>query len=499
MFLAATRTRRSSGELASSGINRTNLVNTVKRILILICQTADDLKASHTDVSCKHRFFIFWLLLVSILIFLAFSGRSEDLAAIKSDQQELQLRNRNGNRLNLENWADLDAPKATYSEGRAVLNGRFCNAAVALTDERSTDQMSIRRAPLDQGEYPIYLQTVETIVSGEIAQSKLGLRFGSGWERSSGSVTDFYQSSRQRNRQPLTWPDRRPIGSLFLARVNTKWPTNPRGWFSDQAIDVTTESGRSLFKQRLMQYAMESIALLKEMDAQGMILWDVEGQEFPQGEATYAGDPTQLPRLAPEMNAVADEFLRRFTNQRLRVGLCIRCNEIVFQSDGSFYQREYADDDAALDGLDKKISYARGRWRCTLFYIDSNAGKHGVLDVGVFRRLQQKHPDCLIAPEQCTTEYFACTAPYRELRKSAPWGGVACTPKTTKELYPETFSLINVADGDIHGRRNELLQAVKHGDILLYRSWYRSDEFPEVKSIYRDAGTGPLSIRVRNH
>jgi hypothetical protein len=290
--------------------------------------------------------------------------------------------------------------------------------------------------------------------------------------------------------QFLTWSDRRPVGSLFLARANTKWPNNPRGWFSDQTIDVTTKPGRFLFRKRLMEYAMRGIALLKEMNAQGMILWDVEGQEFPQGEASYAGDPTQLPRLAPEMDAVADEFFRRFTNQGLKVGLCIRCNEIVFRSDGSFYQREYEDDDAAFEGLDKKIAYARNRWRCTLFYIDSNAGKRGILDVDIFRRLQQKHPDCLIAPEHCTAEYFACTAPYRELRKSAPWGGVARTPEAIKDLYPGSFSLINIADGDIDGRRNELLQAVKHGDILLYRSWYQSDEFPDVKSIYREARMG---------
>jgi hypothetical protein len=300
------------------------------------------------------------------------------------------------------------------------------------------------------------------------------------------------------HRQPLTWLDRRPIGSLFLARVNTKWPTNPRGWFNDQAIDVTTKLGRFLFKKRLMEYAMQSIGLLKEMNAQGMIVWDIEGMEFPQGEASYAGDPTQLPRLAPEMNAVADEFFRRFTNQRLKVGLCIRCNEIVFRSDSSFYQREYADDEAAFEGLDKKISYARDRWRCTLFYIDSNAGKHGVFGVDIFRRLLEKHPDCLIAPEHCTTEYFACTTPYRELRKSAPWGGVASTPETIKELYPGTFSLINVADGDIHGRRKELLQAVKSGDILLYRSWYRSNEFSKVKSIYYDAKAGASASGFKN-
>src|ERR1700693_952734 len=42
----------------------------------------------------------------------------------------------------------------------------------------------------------------------------------------------------------VIWADRRPIGSLFLARPNTKWPTNPRGWF-DSSINITTDQGRS--------------------------------------------------------------------------------------------------------------------------------------------------------------------------------------------------------------------------------------------------------------
>jgi hypothetical protein len=304
-----------------------------------------------------------------------------------------------------------------------------------------------------------------------------------------------------RNDQTLSdqviWADRRPIGSLFLARPNTKWPTNPRGWF-DSSINITTDQGRSSFKKRLMEYTIQSIALLKEMNAQGMILWDVEGEEFPQGEATYAGDPTQLPRLAPEMNPVADEFLRRFTNQSLKVGLCIRCNEIVFRPDGSFYQREYADDNAAFAGLDKKISYARQRWGCTLFYIDSNGGKGGISDVTIFRRLHQKYSDCLIAPELCTPEYYTCTTPYRELRNSAPWAGVAATPKSIKEVYPDAFSLINVADGDIQRHRQELLQAVRQGDLLLYRSWYRSPEFFAVKLIFHEAGRNVITAGSKN-
>jgi hypothetical protein len=44
----------------------------------------------------------------------------------------------------------------------------------------------------------------------------------------------------------VEWSDRRPIGALFLARAETGWRTNSRGWFNDEHLDVTTSSGRRL-------------------------------------------------------------------------------------------------------------------------------------------------------------------------------------------------------------------------------------------------------------
>ena len=42
-----------------------------------------------------------------------------------------------------------------------------------------------------------------------------------------------------------------------------------------------------------------SIRVLRAANAQGMVTWDVEGQQYP--DATYYGKPHVLPQLAPEM------------------------------------------------------------------------------------------------------------------------------------------------------------------------------------------------------
>jgi hypothetical protein len=102
-----------------------------------------------------------------------------------------------------------------------------------------------------------------------------------------------------------------------------------------------------------------------------MIVWDLEGQEFPKPVASYIGDPTQLERLSPEMNQAANDFFQRFADHHLKTGVCIRCNEIVYrQNRPGLGQKLYTDDGALLAGLDRKMTYAHDRWRCTLSYFD---------------------------------------------------------------------------------------------------------------------------------
>ena len=85
-------------------------------------------------------------------------------------------------------------------------------------------------------------------------------------------------------------------------------------------VDVATDAGRATLKKRLMDYADRSIRILKDLDAQGMIVWDVEGQEFTYAVG-YVGEPRSLPG---DIDAIIDEFFKKFTDAGLRVGVTIR-------------------------------------------------------------------------------------------------------------------------------------------------------------------------------
>jgi hypothetical protein len=213
------------------------------------------------------------------------------------------------------------------------------------------------------------------------------------------------------------------------------------------------------------------------MDAQGMILWDVEGQEFPHA-TSYLGDPRSLP---PELDGVIDEFFQRFRDAGLRTGLCIRPQRPVraAYAEGVF-QMEVAD---PVENLNSKIAEAQRRWGCTLFYVDSNGDPSLPLDAGQFKKVAEAHPDVLLIPEQQNLLYYAYTAPYDELRQ-----GVASTPPPVLRAYPGAFSVLQVADGPADERRDELVAAVKRGDILLFRGWFADVYNEKVKGIYREAG-----------
>jgi hypothetical protein len=289
---------------------------------------------------------------------------------------------------------------------------------------------------------------------------------------------------------PLEWKDRRAIGSIFLARDNTGWTSNPRGWFGDPKIDVMSPAGIAQFKEDLLELADASILRLRATSAQGMIVWDLEGEEFPHPNASYVGDPTLLFRIAPEMDLIADEFFAKFTSAGFRVGLCVRPQKVLFDSEGRFTQHEYFLNNSAIhDELDRKIRYAQKRWRCSLFYVDSNFGVQnlGLYSASIFKQLQREHPDILLIPQHENRRYFGFTAPYYDFGGREKWPGTRSLADDHKAIYPNGFSVVNIADTDIAGHRPELVEAVGFGDILLYRTWFDSSELNFVPSIYREA------------
>ncbi len=261
----------------------------------------------------------------------------------------------------------------------------------------------------------------------------------------------------------LRWRDRRSIGQAILSSWSGSSATNPRGWFNAPTFDAISPEGVEQFHYWMRIWADQMVARAKSMDSQGVIVWDIDGQQY----GPYIGDPRYL---STEMLGVVDEFFAKFTGAGLRCGVTIRPQR--------WTDNPPSETDTNNPGqiLYDKISYAHERWGCTLFYIDSNATSAGVLSADMMRRVARAFPDSLIIPEWETPDYYTFSAPYNELRM-----GIA----ETLAAYRPGFSVINTADGNFEQYWSQLVDGVKHGDVLLYRVWWDAEENPKVQAIYK--------------
>ncbi len=335
-------------------------------------------------------------------------------------------------------------------------------------------------------------------------------------------LPDLIEAFRRRHPPLNDWPDRRPIGTLFLPSGGPhKSSSNPRGWFQKADLDVRSPEGLERFRALVANYATRAAAVLREMDAQGGIVWNLEGEENPH-PITYIGDPRMLPLLAPEMDAVADDLFRILTNAGLRVGVTIRPTQVYYQKDKNQWahgtgshgsERNPLNEDFSaiwpsglpwyqfypvVERMCRKIEYAKRRWGCTLFYIDTNGlfvpqgpnleFKWMLLTGDMLRAIRQRHPDVLLIPELPSGDgayrvtNWGYGAQYMEIDMGG-WG----TPEKVRWLYPSAFSVINVADGPLEEvNRAVLREAVRKGDILMSRGWFGDPRNAIVSALMRE-------------
>ncbi|HUA58245.1 MAG TPA: Ig-like domain-containing protein [Verrucomicrobiae bacterium] len=328
--------------------------------------------------------------------------------------------------------------------------------------------------------YPTFWPFINRpIAPGASDTYHLSLRFGPAGSTLQSLAGDVYQSFGATFPSQVNWPDRRPIGMLVLGTSNTGWPTNPRGWLLDPTIDVTTPAGLANFQSRILQWANNSVQVLKEANAQGMITWDIEGEQFPQ-PTTYVCDPTQFLSTAPEMANVADAYFQVFRNAGLRVGVCVRPQQFVLGPGGTTASQQDVADPVPM--MINKIEYAKQRWGASMFYIDSDGGPNNPTDPSVFQRLSAAEPDVLLVPEHSETQYWAYSAPYRQLNQ-----GAGATPAQPRAIYPSSFSVINVADAPLSADFQSLVTAVSQGDALMFRGWFDDGSLSTVQSVYQQA------------
>jgi len=318
------------------------------------------------------------------------------------------------------------------------------------------------------------------IAPGATDQYAVSVRFGPTGSTTTQLAPDIYASDGARYPFQLKWADRRPIGNIHLANSDVAGSLyNPRGYFGG-TFDIKTLRGRETFRKLLMRSADQSIQVLLNTNAQGMIVWDLEGEQYRR--INYVGDPTMLDTLAPEMfyKGAVDAYFQKFRDAGLRVGVTIRAQKLAW--DGTRWTQKEAKDPYSI--LWHKINYARKRWGATLFYVDTNANPKGRLyDAQIFKRLADAFHNVLLIPEHQNTRYYAYTAPYQDVLL-----GEMGTPLSARQAYPGAFSAINATLGDsTAGGRDELLASVRRGDILIFRGWFASTDSVFVKGIYDEA------------
>ncbi|MGD0090999.1 MAG: HEAT repeat domain-containing protein, partial [Planctomycetota bacterium] len=319
------------------------------------------------------------------------------------------------------------------------------------------------------------------VAAGQKIQFKVCLTFA---PEGTGNLELFAKDFEEIGRKTpmaLQWLDRRAIGTAFIAQADTRWPGNPRGYITGlrEKENINTEEGLAAFGKALMAYADRCIVELKDKNAQGVIVWDLEGQEKPHA-ISYVGDPRKLPQAVPEMDRFADAFMKKFSDAGFRTGLTVRPTEYHEATPGKrdWTQREVADPFALIS---EKIQYAKKRWGTTLYYLDSNNPKATVL----MQKLQEAHPDCLVIPEWSNGEFYRWSAPY-----SSPNLGQLTTnarDQFARVKWPKAFGIVAVESGLLETKLGIFVDGVAGGDVLLFRCWYPDPVASLVKLVYHEA------------
>ncbi|HEY0786843.1 MAG TPA: hypothetical protein VGD62_13315 [Acidobacteriaceae bacterium] len=344
---------------------------------------------------------------------------------------------------------------------------------------------------------------------GESDSFTVSLRFAASGTPVAEIASDAFEQWARAWPEQVHWPDRRIIGTVYLATspqatlsLLSGISGNPRNYVAATRaqLDLRTPEGLASFQRLLLQQAREVVHNLQRLHAQGAITWDIEGQQYAQ-PTSYVGSPDQLAQVAPEMESVihdaasaydgmklVDAYFKVLRDAGFRIGLCIRPQHFHRTADGAATQLAVPGTQVAAE-LYGKMKYAHDRWGATLFYVDSNVEPDGAtLDANVFAQFPASLSDSLILPEHSTPKYYAYTAPF----ESFLFHGDLGTDPLTYRYYPAAFSVNLINDVDaakLAQAAPQLIEAVRHGDILMVHADYWQANNTAVMQIYRSAAS----------
>jgi len=298
------------------------------------------------------------------------------------------------------------------------------------------------------------------IENGETRTYNLSFRCARGGTPSRLLIDDANEDFRTQHPYLLNWTDRRRIGYVFPAGSSeaNRTATNPRGWFNDGTVDVTTQVGLAAWATRMLAWFDTTAADCVDQDCQGVIIWDLEGMEHD--DHVYIGHPQAAEQLAPEWSytvngtKVIDLVFDKIADAGLRSGVTLR-PQIVNADDSVSQVAEANQAQAYID----KITYAKNRWGCTLFYIDST-DQYSTIDM--MAQVYAAHPDVLLIPENENALMYRSSAPYQQ-----PGTNDFGPTERIRSLYPQAFEVINGPAGSNNLYVAQLENAIRTDNIVI--------------------------------
>jgi hypothetical protein len=375
-------------------------------------------------------------------------------------------------------------------------------------------------APLMSGTGPDGLATFfphndRPVQPGQSFTYKVSLRFTP--EGTPADASDAYKSFAAKYPNQLNWSDRRILGTVYLASSQESdnitqpagYPTNPRRYFNDPSMDITTPAGMQILQNRILEQAFSNVTNARAMNAQGVVTWDIEGEQYPQS-TSYVCSPDQVATVAPEMEATVidksspyhgqkldDAYFKIMSSAGLKLGVCLRPQVFTQGTAGTSSQVDLSGNAAIIKNLEAKARYANSRWGVTIFYVDTNVDPNGgTLDPAIYQQIGTDLPNFLFMPEESTPRYYAYTAPFYSFIFHSDVG----TPASIYNAYPHAFGANLVNDADpvkLAQFKPQLIQSVARGDILMAHADYAQDNNATLAAMYKAAGSAvPAPVPV---
>lgn len=305
--------------------------------------------------------------------------------------------------------------------------------------------------------------------------------------------------------------DRRPISREFLSNPpqydlypgTGHPPGNPRGYFGNSTeFDVRTDEGKAELRRRLLARADRTIANMLEVQAQGVIVWDIEGQQMYH-PVSYVCSPDRTYEVSPEMAYVpqgetldtASAFFRRFTDAGFTVGVCLRPQAYSGNApDGPYTQVEAEDVEDPAELIRHKVDFAATHWGASLFYVDSNVSNvYGwpIPDRWLFGAALTQYPGIRLMGEWQNGGSYGTGAPY-----DATWfDKVYETRDRHRTVWPDANTSIAIETVDLTPLSSSALDAytvaMRHGDVLLFDGAWPSPSMQAMRTLTARMGRRP--------